>query len=163
MELVLVRVDDRLIHGQVVVGWTRTVKGNRIVVVNDEISTNKMQITLLKMATPAGVKSDILSVGQAVKNLSDGTYGKENVIILAKEPKTVAALIEQGIPIKKVNIGNCRAAEGKTKLLKGVSASPEDIRFWKQLDDQGVVLEAQGFPDQPKYDFNEIICAQTIG
>ena len=72
MSIVLIRVDDRLIHGQVVVGWTRTVEGTYILVADDEVANNTMQKKLLKFATPTGVQSDILTVEESVKNLKEG-------------------------------------------------------------------------------------------
>ena len=157
MKIVLVRVDDRLIHGQVVVGWTRTVNGSFIVVIDDEVAVDKMQKTLLKLATPTGVKSEILTVEDAVKNLMENKYESENVIILVKSPNTIERLIEKGINISKVNIGNIRSNKERKQLLKGLNASPEEIQTWKHLDRLGIKLEAQGFPDQKKNDFNILL------
>lgn len=157
MKIVLVRVDDRLIHGQVVVGWTRTVNGSLIVVIDDKVAVDDMQKTLLKLATPTGVKSEILSVEEAVTKLKENKYKNENVIILAKSPNTIKELIEKGIDIPKVNIGNIRSNKERKQLLKGLNASPEEIQVWKDLDALGVKLEAQGFPDQKKNDFNMLL------
>ncbi len=157
MKIVLARVDDRLIHGQVVIGWTRTVGGTHIVVADDETANNSMQRTLLKMATPAGVTSTILSVDDAAKQLLEQKFTGDNVILLVKGPQALVRLIEAGINLPKVNVGNIRASEGKVNLTKGVYAGPEEIQSWKKLDELGVVLEAQWLPDQAKTNLNEVI------
>jgi mannose/fructose/N-acetylgalactosamine-specific phosphotransferase system component IIB len=157
MKVVLIRVDDRLIHGQVVVGWTRTVGGTNIVVANDEVANNSMQRALLKMAAPAGVKATILTVEEAAKQLKEQKFSGENVIVLVRDPQSLVRLVEAGFNFSKVNVGNVRAAQGKIRLTKEVHASEAEIEAWKKLDEFGVVLEAQWLPDQPKTNFNEVI------
>lgn len=157
MKIVLVRVDDRLIHGQVVVGWTRTVGATQIVVANDEVAMNSMQRTLLKMATPAGVKSAILTVAEAGAQLAAGQFKGETVIVLVRDPKSLLGLLDAGLKLEKVNVGNIRSGEGKQRLTKEVYASPEDIEAWKALDAAGVTLEAQWLPDQSKTNLNQTI------
>lgn len=157
MKVVLVRVDDRLIHGQVVVGWTRTVGGTTIVVANDEVANNSMQRTLLKMTAPAGVKAEILTVEDAAKQLNEKKFAGENVIILVRDPQSLVRLVEAGFNLQKVNVGNVRAAQGKVRLTKEVHANEAEIEAWRKLDELGVILEAQWLPDQPKTNFNEVI------
>ena len=157
MKVVLVRVDDRLIHGQVVVGWTRTVGGTNIVVANDEVANNSMQRTLLKMATPVGVKATILTVEEAGKQLNEKKFTGDNVIVLVRDPQSLVKLVEAGFNLQKVNVGNVRAAQGKIRLTKEVHASEVEIEAWKKLDKLGVTLEAQWLPDQPKTNFNDVI------
>jgi mannose/fructose/sorbose-specific phosphotransferase system IIB component len=161
MKIVLIRVDDRLIHGQVVVGWTRTVGANHIVVANDEVAKNNMQRTLLKMAAPAGVKVSILSVADAGAQLAAEKFSGDNVLVLVKDPRSLVGLMQAGFKLSKVNVGNCRAAEGKKRLTKEVHASPEDLAAWKELDAAGVALEAQWMPDQPRTDLNQVIKQQA--
>lgn len=157
MKIVLIRVDDRLIHGQVVVGWTRTVGANHIVVANDEVAGNNMQRTLLKMAAPAGVKVTILPVAEAGAQLAAKKFSGDNVLVLVRDPRSLVGLMQAGLKLEKVNIGNVRSGEGRKRLTKEVHASPEDMQAWKELDQAGVALEAQWLPDQPRTDFNQVI------
>ena len=157
MSVVLIRVDDRLIHGQVVVGLTRTVNGSYILVIDDAVAKDSMQKSLLKLATPTGVKSEILSVADGVENLKSDKYHAENLIILVKGPDTIRRLLKMGIHISALNIGNIRKNAQRKPILKGLNASDEEIAVWKTLDEMGVRMVAQGFPDQKKYDFNEIL------
>ena len=85
MKIVLVRVDDRLIHGQVALGWTRTVGATHIVVANDEVANDKTQVMLLKMASPTGVKASILSVEDAAKKLVAKAFKRDKVLVLVRD------------------------------------------------------------------------------
>lgn len=159
MEVVLVRVDDRLIHGQVAMGWTRTVRANHILVANDQVASDKTQQMLLKMATPVGVKSTIVSVANAATILRENKLGRDRVIVLVRDPQSLLGLIEAGCTIEKVNIGNVRMTDGRERLTKEVAATPEEIKVWKQLDQSGVQLEAIWLPGGPATNFNQVIRA----
>ena len=95
--ITFVRVDDRLIHGQVVTGWTRTKGINFILAVDDEIAANKMQVRLMKMATPPGVKSEVMSVKDASALLKGGKLDRYKVFVVVKNPATLLALQAEGI------------------------------------------------------------------
>lgn len=157
MKIVLVRVDDRMIHGQVAVGWTRLVGGTHIIVVDDEVAKDNTQKMLLKMATPVGVKSSVLSVQEAAALLNSGKLGNDRVIIIVRGPGTLLGLIASGVPIPKVNIGNVRMSEGRERLTKEVAANSEEIMAWRQLDAQGVELEALWLPGGAPTNFNQIV------
>ena len=157
MAIVLARVDDRLIHGQVVVGWTRAVRATHIVVADDEVSKDKTQVMLLKMAAPVGVKASILSVDEAIKKLLSNDLKNDRVLLLVSGPKSLLRLIEGGVSLKEVIIGNVRIAEGRIRITKEVAASKEEIEYWKKLDNINITLKAQWLPDSKPTDFNQII------
>lgn len=156
MGLELVRCDDRLIHGQVVIGWTRSRGITTIVAVDDKTASDKFQMQLMKMATPPGVKPIFLSVEDAIKKIKDGEFEKSKYMILVKTPKTINDLISGGVNIKEVNVGNQRSGEGKVKLLNFVYSTNDEIAEWKKLNDNGIKLYGQTLPDTPSFDMNEI-------
>ena len=160
MKIVLVRVDDRLIHGQVAVGWTRTIGASHIVVANDEVAKDNTQKMLLKMATPVGVKSTILSVDEAAALLAAEKFGNDKVLVLVRDPKSLLRLIEGGVKFDKVNIGNVRMMDGRQRITKEVAATSEEIEDWKQLDQAGLQLEALWIPGGSATNFNEVIRKQ---
>lgn len=155
--IVMVRVDDRLIHGQVAVGWTRILGATHIVVANDEVAKDNTQKMLLKIATPVSVKSTILPVAEAAAFLAAGKIGNDKVLVLVRDPQSLLTLIEGGVKLEKVNIGNVRMAEGRERLTKEVAATPEEIRAWKKLDEKGVELEALWLPGGTPTNLNEVI------
>ncbi|MDZ5001597.1 PTS mannose transporter subunit IIAB, partial [Clostridium perfringens] len=100
MEIVNVRIDERLIHGQVAALWTNKLGITRIVVVNNEIIKDQIQKMALKIATPVGVKLSILSVDTAVNNLKINKYEKDKILLITKGPKAIFEVISKGIDIK---------------------------------------------------------------
>ena len=157
MKTILVRIDDRLIHGQVVVGWTRSAGVTCILVIDDKTAKDKIQCSLLRMATPVGIKAEFLTVEDAVTKIKADAFKSENVMILVSGPKTILDLIDRGVEITSLNIGNIRSAEGRSKLLSHVHATPDEVQVWKQLDKKNVKMSAQILPDQIKVDFNEVL------
>lgn len=152
-----VRVDDRLIHGQVVVGWTRTAGITHILVADDKTANDPVQCSLLKMVTPVGIRSDILTVDKAVTKIESGVLKKYKSMLLVSGPETLVRLMDKGVEISDVNIGNVRSTEGRQKVLSHMYASAEEIGFWRELDNRGVRLTGQILPDQPKSNLNEIL------
>ncbi len=157
MKTVLVRIDDRLIHGQVVVGWTRSTGVTCILVVDDKTAKDKIQCSLLRMATPVGVKAEILTVEDTVAKIKADAWQGEKVMILARGPQTILDLINRGIEISNVNIGNVRSAEGRDQLVSHVYATPQEVEVWKELDRKNVKMSAQILPDQAKFDLNDAL------
>lgn len=157
MKIVLVRVDDRLIHGQVAVGWTRFVGGTYILVVDDEVAQDNTQKMLLKMSTPVGVKSAVLTVSEAATQLAAGKFKNEKVIVIVRGPQALLGLMQGGVPLGKVNIGNVRMTEGRERLTKEVAASPDELEAWRKLDAAGVELEALWLPGGKATNFNQIV------
>lgn len=153
----LVRVDDRLIHGQVALGWSRARGIDTILAVDDKVAKDSFQCSLLKMATPAGVKSFILDEDSAEKNIKSGMYDRKKVMLLVKGPRTLLDLINREIEIKEVNIGNLCSAAGKEKLLSHVYADKEELELWKEISARGIKMYAQTVPNTPVADFNEVL------
>jgi mannose/fructose/N-acetylgalactosamine-specific phosphotransferase system component IIB len=157
MKALIVRIDDRLIHGQVVVGWTRSAGVTCILVVDDKTAGDKIQISLMKMATPAGLSAEFLTIADAAEKIAAGAYNNENVMILVKGPESIIDLLDNGVEIASLNIGNLRSAPGKIKLLSHVYATPEEIKDWKELARRNVKMTGQILPDQAKTDFNQVL------
>ena len=157
MKFKLVRIDDRLIHGQVALGWSRAKGIDTILAVDDVVAKDKFQCSLLKMATPPGVQSFILTADEAEQKVKDGTLEKKKVMLLVKGPETLLKLVEKGFEISEVNIGNMRSVGGKTKLLNYVYASDSEISFLKAISAKGIKMYGQAVPDQSGVDFNEIL------
>jgi len=157
MSINLIRIDDRLIHGQVIIGWTRSIGINTILVIDNEVINDKIQCSLLKMVTPVGVKSKIMSVDDAVSTIENYEKNTDKTMILVNHPKTILELVEKGVNIKEINVGNMRSSDNKIKLVSHVYATNEDIVIWKKLDELGVKMIAQILPDQQKIEINSVL------
>lgn len=145
MDIQLIRIDDRLIHGQVVVGWVKALGIQRLVVVNDAIAKNSMQKTLMEMAVPSGLKVSFYSVAEAVA--ACGQEGeKARCLLLFSNPRDVLVFAEQGGPLSSVNVGGMHFGEGKNQVCRTVCVSPEDIEAFKGLRKRSVELEIRAVP-----------------
>ncbi len=155
--IVNVRVDDRLIHGQVAAYWTNAIKATRLMVVNDAASTDDLARATLKMATPAGINLSVLSVDKAYENISNGNYDGQRVMVIFKGPEDAYRLLEKGIKFTELNIGNMSGGVGKTQLITSVSCTDGEIEFIKKIAAAGVSVYRQMTPDNPPVNIMEYI------
>lgn len=157
MEIVNVRVDDRLIHGQVAAVWSLTTKATRIMVVDDLVVKDVVNKEALKMACPSQCKLSILTVEKAAANLCAGKYDGERVFIVAKGPGTIRRLYEAGFHMDQVNVGNMGGKQNTRMLKKAVSVTEEDVEDFLYLDGKGVKVTAQMVPSDEALDFVELL------
>ena len=141
MEISLVRIDDRLIHGQVATIWTKETKCSKIIVCNDDVAKDEIRKTLLTQVAPPGVQSHVVDIDKAVRVINNPKYENDVVILLFTNPTDVLRLVEAGIDIKSVNIGGMSFKEGKNQLTGAVSVNDEDIKAFKALNDKKIELE----------------------
>ena len=145
MEIQLIRIDDRLIHGQVVVGWVKALDIQRLVVVNDAIAKNTMQKTLMEMAVPAGLKVSFCTVDEAVGACGGGSE-KSRSLLLFSNPVDVVAYQDKGGSLSSVNVGGLHFGEGKKQVCKTVCVTTEDVDAFKTLKKRGIELEIRAVP-----------------
>ena len=156
MPIVLTRIDDRLIHGQVILGWTRNVGGTYIVVADDAASKDVLQKSLMKAATPVGVKSSVLSIQEAAEFLKGPKLEKEKTLIIVKDALAVLGLLDNGVAIEKINVGNIRFVDGRKKITNWMFVSDEEIVHFKELCARGVQVIAQWLPGDETADLNKV-------
>lgn len=141
MKIALARIDDRLIHGQVVTVWSKETKCQRIIVCNDDVANDEIRRTLLTQVAPPGVQSHVVGIEKAVRVINNPKYENDIVLLLFTNPTDVLRLVEAGIDIKSVNIGGMSFKEGKNQLTGAVSVNDEDIKAFKALNDKKIELE----------------------
>lgn len=156
-EIINIRIDERLIHGQVATVWTHTLSATRIMIVDDEVIKNDMQKSLLKMACPSGVKLSILSAGKAAANLLSGKYAGERIFMVLKKPETLLSLWENGFHMEEVNVGNMSGGPGTVQLKKAVCATPENMKTFQTLAARGVHFTAQMVPNDEPLELMDLI------
>jgi mannose/fructose/N-acetylgalactosamine-specific phosphotransferase system component IIB len=156
MSLTLFRIDDRLIHGQVVTFWTRRLDSNHIVIASDEVAKDAFLKKVLKMTAPLGVKVSIFTQEETLNAFRDGTLEKDRVLLLVKSPEDAKALIDGGLETGVVNVGGMGAKPGTTSLYKNISALPEQIEIFRELTARGVSVEFQILPDHDAVTFDQL-------
>ncbi len=151
--IVNTRIDERLIHGQVAGIWSTSLSTQRIIVANDEASTDPLQKSSLRMAAPSSMRLSVLGVEAAAKNIQSGKYGKQRLFLLFKNPKDVLRFIEAQGPIKTVNVGNMSYKEGAREVTKSIQVLPEEEQIFETIASKGVTVTAQLVPNDPVVDF----------
>lgn len=157
--LKLVRVDERLVHGQVAVGWTSNSGANTILVANDEAQNDKIKAMALDLAKPAGVKLYIRSVeesGSIVEKFASAK--KAQVLVLVRTvPDALKLIKESNGVIKELNVGGLKFEEGKHKLNEFVAVSDEDIKDLKEIQEMGVKLDFRMLPRDKRLNLNDLL------
>ncbi|OCG58518.1 PTS system mannose/fructose/N-acetylgalactosamine-transporter subunit IIB [Gilliamella sp. Fer4-1] len=153
----LVRIDDRLIHGQVITVWTKEAKAERIIIVSDEVANDDIRSTLVKQAAPPGIKVSVISIDKAAAVYKNPKYENDTVFYLFTNPTDVLRLINAGVPIKEVNIGGMSFKEGKKQITKAVSVDKNDISAFKKMHEMGINLCLKVVITDPNVDFIKLI------
>lgn len=153
--ILLTRIDNRLIHGQVATQWNGTVGSNLILVANDEVAGNQMRQGLMDMAAPAGVQTRYFSLQKTIDVIHKAS-DKQKIFLICETPQDVLTLVEGGVPISKVNIGNMHMADGKRQVATTVAVDNDDVEAFKKLLDKGVELSIQRVPSTPVEDTNKL-------
>ncbi|MCH3965113.1 MAG: PTS sugar transporter subunit IIB [Clostridium sp.] len=146
VNIVLTRIDDRLIHGQVMTAWLHYTQGNKIVIVDDGVAGDTFLKSILQVAVPPGVKLDVFDIESGAKFLMGEDNG-DRIILLVKTPDTVYRLIQNGVHLKELIIGGMGANVKRKKLYKNISASDEEKDILKQVIQKGVDVRIQIIPE----------------
>lgn len=151
MTIKVVRIDDRLIHGQIVQGWLKTVQVDKILVVSDEVASDEMQQVLLSMAVPSSVKLVIKNIKEASFDMANDVYEKDKLMVLFSNPQDIVKVVENGIKFQSVNIGGMHYSHGKKQLLANLSVDRGDVESFLKLISFGIELESRALPQDERY------------
>lgn len=154
--ILLTRIDNRLLHGQVAVTWSHFVGANLIVVVNDEVSNDVIQQNLMDMAAPKTMGTRYFSVQKTIDIIHKASPSQK-IMLVVKTPQDVLVLVKEGIPITAVNVGNMHFSEGKKQISTTVSVDENDLVAFRELHRLGVKSTIQRVPDEKAVDIMTLI------
>lgn len=153
--IVLTRIDNRLIHGQVATQWCGVVGANLLLVANDNVAADEFRQGLMNMAAPSYAQTRYFTI-QKTCDIIGRASEAQKIAIICETPQDVVKLVEGGVPIKSVNIGNMHMAEGKRQVATSVAVDDSDVAAFKRLQELGVELYIQRVPDIAKEDINKL-------
>ncbi|MGM0167025.1 PTS system, mannose-specific IIB component [Enterococcus sp. AZ135] len=156
-EIVLTRIDDRLIHGQVMTAWVKKTRANQILIIDDEVAKDDFMSEILKMSAPAGIDIVVKGLEEAVTFLNEQEKENKRLIILVKAPITIDVIVEKGIMIDKLVVGGMGAKANRRVLYKNISASDEERATFKKLIDRGIPVVIHIIPDQKEIDLSKYL------
>ncbi|AKL97469.1 PTS system mannose/fructose/N-acetylgalactosamine-transporter subunit IIB [Endomicrobium proavitum] len=146
MPVVVVRIDDRLVHGQIVQGWLKNINIDVIVVVSDAVAKDPMQQMLMSMAMPSSTRLEVKNVNEAGASLAKGAYEKDKTMILVSNPADILKMIELGADFKSVNVGGMHFVPGKRQLLCNLSVDDDDVKNLYAIYSKGIEIEGRVLP-----------------
>jgi len=139
--LKLVRVDDRLIHGQVVAIWLKALGAKRIVIVDDRTARDDFLREILELAAPPGVPVEVHDLEAGTERVRALVSDPDPVFVLMRSPLTALRLREAGIEFPVLNVGGIGAGPGRKVLYRNISASEEEMAAMRRIEELGTQVE----------------------
>ena len=156
-KVVLARVDDRLIHGEIVTVWIHAVGGTQIWIVDDKVAKDTFMKRMLKSLAPSGVAIEIFDVVQAAERLKEEPGKNEGIMLLSKTPVVFEALVREGVNFEKVNLGNMGLKGDRKPFIKNVAANGEERDSMRRLLDRGIYVYYQLVPEDKISDIKKLL------
>lgn len=150
--ILLTRIDNRLLHGQVGISWTAKLHPNLIIVADDEVANDEMQKQIMSMtAEMSGIGIRFFSI-QKCADIIWKASEKQHIFLVVRNPHSARLLVEKGLPIRKLNVGNMHYQEGKRKTeCEQVYVDDQDVEDFQYMKNHGVEISIQITPDQKEY------------
>lgn len=159
MSLDLYRIDDRLIHGQVVVGWGQPMRLGFIVLVDDDVAASEWEQELYRMGVPPEMELVFASVDTAVQRLAAWQADQRPGLLLTGDVDTMRRLIERSPSIRAVNLGGIHYRTGRTERVRYVFLAPDEERDLRALEERGVQVSAQDVPSARPVPLHDLVAA----
>lgn len=148
--LKLLRVDHRMLHGQVAFSWTNNIDADCILIANDGVAGDELRKTTMKLAKPQGVKLVIKNVADSITALNSGVTDKYKLFIVVESVEDAYKLTKNVSFIKSINLGGVKSKEGTRNISKAVNLLPEEEEMLKELDKAGIEIEIRQLPTDTK-------------
>ncbi|RLB66205.1 MAG: hypothetical protein DRH04_09730 [Deltaproteobacteria bacterium] len=160
MSTLLVRVDDRLIHGQIVETWVPYLNINQIIVADDEVCNNPFKRKIMAMSAPPQVQVIIKTIDDAVRYVKDdfaqpGASPRSMMLLASIEAADRA--IKLGLPCNRLNLGNVHYQNGKTQISASISLNRQEVSLLEEMNRQGISIFVQPVPRIPPQDIFPLI------
>lgn len=153
MAIQMIRIDDRLIHGQVVAAWSKVLGINRIWVIDTDTAKDEFLSGVMRLVAPPNVEL-LITVEEQIKELANKfDSDNKNTLILAKGPAVMKKVFDCGISHKELNLGGMCANPNRTKLFKQISVSEDELDMLHKIKDLGVRIYFRVTPDDPETEF----------
>lgn len=154
--VVLVRIDDRLIHGQVMTSWLNYTGANKIMIIDDGVAADPFMKSVLKTCVPANVRLAAFGVEKAAVRLKKGFAG-DKCIVLVKYPETLHRLMEEGVLFDEINIGGMGVSGTRTKFFRNISASEEEKKMLKEMVEAGAKISVRIIAEDSATDISKML------
>lgn len=156
-EIVLTRIDFRLIHGQVITKWLKRVGASRIVVIDNALSKDDFMKQIYTMSAPSGVSVDIYSEEEAITYWEKTKFGGGKILLLFKDVESTYNTIKKGLNINEIQIGGLGSGPGKKKIYGPISMDENDFNKLHELHEDGININLHQVPEEQAMAFDRVI------
>ncbi|WP_207941894.1 PTS system, mannose-specific IIB component [Enterococcus sp. DIV2402] len=156
MSVKFCRIDDRLIHGQVVTTWVNVHQIEQVIIVNETVANDKIQANVLKMSAPPTIKLHIFPPEKFLNIIQKNPISR-NTMLLFASPFDVETLVNAGYEIPKLNVGGMRGNAERAKLTKAVSLTPTERESFERMLAKGMDIEIQMVPSESIIKMKEVL------
>ncbi len=156
-EIVLCRIDSRLIHGQVMTKWVNQSQANKIIVVSDELAADEFMLEIYLLSAPPGVKVECYSQADTVRHWQDDKFSSGRVLLLLPDLKSMKAIYDQGIKVTDVQIGGLGGAPNRKVIFQNITLDDADVEVLQYLQNSGVKIIFQTIPEDLPQSFETIL------
>ncbi len=157
MSIILARIDDRLIHGQVTEGWGKRLKPKVVLVVSDEVASSEWECELCLAALPMKLEGKVSTLPDAPRIINELEENNKSAYVLFESPHDAYEVIQNGAHITSLNVGGMHSQKGKREILDYIYVDDDDTRYLKALRDSGVKLDFRDVPDHENVDVMSIL------
>jgi PTS system mannose-specific IIB component len=158
MPFSLVRVDDRTIHGQVVLGWASFIAPDRIILCNDQIASSEWEKELYESSfSDSSTEINVFTRAELQQYARSEKYSKERCILLVENLQDALDLLDLNIPFKTLNIGGLHFCDGKRELTDYIFLDDDDVECLKELQSRGILIEGQDIPSAKKVNVMKLV------
>ena len=152
MSIILARIDDRLIHGQITEGWGRVLKPELIGVVSDQVASSDWEIELCLAALPSYIQGMVINVDDAAQKINELNSNHRASYILFESPHDAHIAVKNGAQIATLNVGGMHSVKGKREILDYIFLDEDDIKHLKALQNAGIKLDFRDLPEHDNVD-----------
>lgn len=146
----LLRVDHRLLHGQVAFSWTSKLGADCILVANDDVMQDEMRKTAIKFAKPANIKLVMKTIDGAIESINSGVTDKYKLLVVVESIEDAYKLIKNTSAFTSLNLGGTKPKENTRSISKVVSVNEEETNLLKELIKDNIEVEIRMVPEDTK-------------
>ncbi len=160
----IVRIDDRLIHGQVIVGWAKALNLNKIIVANNKLLNDKLKLQMMKIAVPSEISVEFLPIEEAIAAYKKNKWSDYASILLIESPEDAYKFVSAGsagCKIEKINVGGLHINNQRKQITPNIALSDKDIHYLQKLLDLQIFLEGRAVPSDEEYKVEKLLIKKS--
>ncbi|NLB72300.1 MAG: PTS sugar transporter subunit IIB [Chloroflexi bacterium] len=155
--ILVARIDDRLIHGQVVTSWIRSYPITNILIVAEDLANNQLMQRIYKSVAPEGIEVTVLNNQDAIQLLAEKEGKSENLMLLAKTPEVFEFLVDHDVPLSKIVLGGMGSKPGRETLIRNISANVAERESFRRLIQRGIKIVYQMVPVDKEIEIEKLL------